>query len=136
MRGMRHEAVIGVGTPYALYLEGMRKPHKASNAAVLALVMVFGLGAHASTHALPVAAPLLEALGLSPISYAVLSICPILGHALTASLWGKRGPGTRTHGTLQLAKTKQNHAFQQIRPRITIFMLQGGAVGTEFHPSR
>ena len=53
---------------------------------VVSIVIIFGLGGHASTHALPVAAPLLEHLGLSPVAYATLLSAPILGQA--PSLWG------------------------------------------------
>mmetsp|Transcript_20609 Transcript_20609/g.44790 ORF Transcript_20609/g.44790 Transcript_20609/m.44790 type:complete len:531 (+) Transcript_20609:114-1706(+) len=63
-------------------------PRQRHSATFLLLIVLFGLGAHASTHALPVAAPLLEKLGLTPISYAAIALAPSVGQALTPALWG------------------------------------------------
>lgn len=53
---------------------------------VLAVIMI-GFGAHATNHALTPVQPDLEALGMSPILYALITLLPQLGHLLLPTIW-------------------------------------------------
>ena len=52
------------------------------------IVLLLGFGAHASSHALAPAEPVIEANGISPIAYSVLTLVPTVGQLLTPALWG------------------------------------------------
>ena len=52
------------------------------------IVLLLGFGAHASSHALAPAEPVVEANGISPIAYSVLTLVPTVGQLLTPALWG------------------------------------------------
>ena len=52
------------------------------------LALGLGVGAHAISHALAPAEPLLAKLGFSPLAYACLTVLPHVGHILTPSMWG------------------------------------------------
>lgn len=53
------------------------------------IVLLVGFGAHASAHALAPAEPVLEAHGMSPIAYSLLTLVPTVGQLLTPALWGQ-----------------------------------------------
>ena len=52
------------------------------------LVVLLGVGAHATQHALAPIQPALEDSGLSPLGYAAVTLVPTLGQLITPALWG------------------------------------------------
>ena len=79
-------------TGYILYTaaeEGipLPPPKKKPAWALVPLILMIGLGSHATNHALTPVQPELEALGLSPIVYAMVTFAPQLGHLLLPTLW-------------------------------------------------
>ena len=66
------------------------------------LVVLLGVGAHATQHALAPIQPALEDSGLSPLGYAAVTLMPTLGQLITPALWGV-AYGRRARAVLRAA---------------------------------
>ena len=66
------------------------------------LVVLLGVGAHATQHALAPIQPALEDSGLSPLGYAAVTLVPTLGQLITPALWGV-AYGRRARAVLRAA---------------------------------
>lgn len=56
--------------------------------AQVAVIAILGLGSHATKNALGPAEPVLQALGISPMVFALISAAPILGSVFMPAVWG------------------------------------------------
>ena len=75
-------------TPYVRWPDSGETEKQQPQWQLLPLVLALALGAHASTHALSAIQPALEAHGLSPGAYALLSFAPMTMQVLLPTAWG------------------------------------------------
>ena len=96
------DAMAAASHPSTPYTQLSEPPPDLRALYLVPLVVLLGVGAHATQHALAPIQPALEDSGLSPLGYAAVTLVPTLGQLITPALWGV-AYGRRARAVLRAA---------------------------------